>query len=457
MPSKSLRLPKSRAPWTSRVVTVASVVFVISGTLDAQSAVPMTSSASSASPDPFVRYTTPGQCQQAAIRLQQSYWRDKRPDTVRYAPATDSVPAPVVRAVRACASRFTIPTVPVSELRNLAQLYLWTGQDTLALQAIDRLMQTDRNRSARDRGWMLSLWIDAALTARPVRYTVVRTFLAQLDALGAPAATWRLFAHTQCSEYAFSVNDPATAESEGRAALAASRQMSTDDRMDWVSQIIKTYVETAQPIARARGGAAALAFLDTMITDVTPLRPAGTVDRRRLVGDLTNRRMRFTPLGTSAWPSVRADAWYSAPGDTVHPKPGRLSLLIFVYGADYPMIATVRRLSAAYGAQGLDVVFLTSTVGYFRTLLMPSPVVEADSLGSYLRTYLHLPGAVAVETTSFSHLDDGRRRDGETQNQKAYGHVGGAILIDRRGVARWIGDVNPYTEAVWNSVIQGAL
>jgi len=348
-------------------------------------------------------------------------------------------------------------TVPVSELRNLAQLYLWAGHDTLALQAIDRLEQADHDRSARERGWILSLWIDAALTAHPVRQSLIRTFLAKLDALGAPAATWRLFAHTHYSDYAFSINDQVLAESEGRAAIAASRQMSANDRMDFVYYIVNAYVMTAQSVALTRGGPAALAFYDTMTTDLTPLRPVGTGDRGRLAEDLMNRRIPITPLGRGAWPAVHANTWYATAGDTVHPKPGRLSLLIFVYGPDYPMIATIRRLSAAYGTQGLDLVFMTSTAGYFRTLSMQSPAMEVDSLGSYYRTYLHLPGPLAVEITNFSHLADGRRRDGETPNQKAFIHVGGAMLIDRRGVARWIGEISPRTEAVWRAVIQGAL
>jgi len=52
------------------------------------------------STDVFARYVTPGQCEQAAFRLQRQYWRDKRPDTVVYRPMGDTVPAPVVRAAR---------------------------------------------------------------------------------------------------------------------------------------------------------------------------------------------------------------------------------------------------------------------------------------------------------------------------------------------------------------------
>jgi len=406
----------------------------------------------------FVRYRTPGECWQAARRLQQHYWRDKRPDTVRYAPLTDSVPTPVIQAVGPCAARFHVATVPVAELRNLAQLNLALGRDSLARQAMSRLMQEERVQPARDRGWTLLLWIRALITVKPARFALAREYLDQLDALGAPAATWRLFAHQEVSRFALTMNDRATAEAEARAAILAGRQMSGEDRMDWVDQLRDAYLAAATPIALVRGGASALPLLDTMRTDLASLRPSGTRDHESLLTSFRDVRKPFQLLGTTGeLPSVYASAWYSAPGDTIHPKPGHLTLITFCDGSDYPMFAVIRRLSATYGARGLDVVFLASTRGYFRSQPMPSPSVESDSLGHYFRTFLSLPVSVAMETTKFYHIADGRRRNEETTNLRTYGRVPGAMLIDRHGMIRWISDVRPRDEAVWDAVIRDAL
>lgn len=410
-----------------------------------------------ANTDVFARYITPGQCRQAAGRLLRLYWRDKRPDTVVYAPATDSVPAPVVRAVRACVARFSVGTVPADELRSLAQLYLWTGQDTLARQTFDRLMEARRAESATERGWQLWLWINAALSVRPARTELVRVYLARLDALGLPAALWRLFAHTRYAEYAWSVNDRATAESEGRAAVNAGHQMTGDDRIDWVYSLENAYRSVASPLAFAHGGTAALAWLDTMKVDLGILRPAGSSDRQQLLAELTNVRISFEHLGERNLPHVHADTWYGAGVDTIRPRPGKLTLLVFVYGPSYPMFATLRRLATQYGPQGLDIVFMTTTRGYFRGMPMPSPHIEADSMGSYVRNFLQLPGPLAAEVTSFTHIEDGRRRNQETQNARAFTHWNGVILVDRNGAVRWIDSVQPTTEAIWNAVIRGAL
>jgi len=407
--------------------------------------------------DPFFRYATPGECVRAAERLQQRYWRDKRPDTVVYAPATDSVPAPVVAGVHACASRFSSRTVPVSELRDLATLYLWARQDTLARQAIDQFFRAIQSLPSFDRAWQLSLWAQTLFSVHPTRVAWARATIAELDALGARAARDRVDVHLRASDYALSINDRAVAVSEARAAIAAGHQMSMNDRIDGVRRLESAYMALAMPVALMQTGAAALSVLDTMTTELAPLRPAGSGDQRQLLTALANDRIRFAALGRTDFPRVHADAWYGADGDTVRPRPGKLTLLTFFYGVDYPTFATLRRLHEQYGARGLDIVFMTTTQGYFRSMPMPEPTVEADSMGSYIRNFLKLPGVLAVELTSFSHIADGRRRNEETANLKAFGQAGGALLIDRRGVVRWVDDLRPARESMWDAVIQSAL
>jgi len=408
-------------------------------------------------PDPFVRYTTPGQCVQAASRLDMLYWRDKRPDTVVYAPATDSVPASVVAAARACMTRFTVETTPVPELRRLAVLSLWAGNDTVARRAIGRLVRVGSAPWTADRGWQLWLWIDALYTARPTRMQDARTAMAQLDALGSRAALWRVFAHTRAADYNLSVNDRTTAMAEARAALAASRLVPSNERIDWVYRLAQPYRVAASILALTRGGPAALAILDTMATDLTPLRPAGSSDQQRLADGFRQDRNLFEHLGMRNVPRVHADAWYGATCDTVRPRAGKLTLLVFLYGPSYPMFATLNRLHAKYGATGLDIVFMSTTRGYFRDMPMLVPKVESDSMGSYQQQFLKLPGPLAMETTSFIHIADGRRRDQPTENLKTYGQMGGYVLVDRSGVVRWIDDIRPNTEPVWNAVIEDAL
>lgn len=417
-------------------------------------------SAQSSTKDQFARYETPGQCEQAAIRLKKLFWRDKRPDTVVYAPATDSVPAPVVQAARACASRFSVAKVPERELLNLAQLYTWARQDDLAQAAIDRLLKAQANAAPVDRGWTLELLSTSLLEARPTRMTTAEKYLAQLDALGAPAATWRMFTHTAFANYAITVNDEATANSEARAALAASAQMSHDDRLDWAGAIIDTYDALAQPVSILRGGHAALAVFDTATSDVLPLRPEGSREQRGLRSGIEWGRLPYT-LYDSAGAALDATRWYNTESDTVRrPRPGKVSLLVFVSGSCggncYPMYATVRRLQAKYGP-GLDVIFLATTYGFFRSQPVVSPAAERDSTASYFVNFLKFTVPFAIQETTISHLPDGRMTYGPTSNHTNYGRGRDGVLIDKRGTVVMVDTLAPDRERVWTAQIQKAL
>ncbi len=436
-----------------RVAAGVALIPISACILSAQQ--PPAAQAAQPTSDPFVRYSTPGQCEQAAIRLHRSYWRDKRQDTVVYAPATDSVPGPVVQAARACAARFTVAGVQERELLDLAQLYTIANQDDLAQAAIDRLLRAQAAWPARDRGWTLHLLSASLLDAQPTRTEAARKYRSQLDALGTPVAIWRLFAYTKLANHLTSLNDRAAAIAAARTALAASKQMHSNDRVDWVSLIVGAYAALAEPLALERPASATLALFDTLNTDLLPLRPASSRELAALKGAIETARAPYTLYGTIG-PPLRAARWYNTQGDSIRPRRGKVSLLVFAHPSapNYAMYATVRRLHAKYGSAGLDVVVLASTYGYFRNQPMSSPLSEADRVGHYYAEFLQLPAAVAVEQTRFSNRpSDGRRINEQVANSQSYGRGGDGVLVDKQGRVRMVGVVAPRKEPLWDAII----
>jgi len=409
--------------------------------------------------DDFVRYRFPDQCEQAMRRLVSEYWRDKRRDTVRYAPATDSVPTFALREGRRCASQFSIATTPVRELFGLSQLYLWTQQDSLARAALDRLMQANAKRLPAERAWPFYEFTTSLLAVTPVRDTLALAYLRRLDAMGPAAATLRMLAHTQMSQYALTVNDRATAESEARAALAASHQMSMNDRIDGLPSLVGMYSVLSRAVTFTRSSQAALAILDTAITDLIPLRPEGRL-RSGIQSMIGEMRIPVRAVGTKGLPAVHADRWYGTNGDSVRPRSGRVTLLVFsstsCSGACYETFAIMRRMHARYGDQ-LDLVFMTRTEGIFRNKLVTDPIIEADSAGNYYTRFMRLPAALAVEITPFHRIADGRRRNEQTSNEDTFALGGQGIVVDRAGVVRWTGNVQPSDEALMSAVIGEAV
>jgi hypothetical protein len=462
--------------------------------------------------DPYARYARPGQCVQAAQRLDQLYWRDKRQDTVVYAPATDSVPATVVQAARACGVRFTVAAVPERDLLGLVQLYFWTRQDTLARAAADRLLAAQSARPALERGWTLYQLILGTLDVRPVRIEAATRYLATLDAMGKPVSAWRLLAHTALSRYAMSVDSVTAALTHARTALAASAAMTKSDRIDRVFSIVQGYDALAEPVGVAVSGPAAVAVFDTALTDLLPLRGPGTHGTHRtteslrsapgtvsptgdrvvsraqmemaggmgmamamgmgggeseaaaqmmLKGTITQLQQPYTIVGKTA-PPLRASHWYNTGSDTgARPVPGAVTLVVSVdancQGRCYPTYAALRRISDRYHAAGLQIVLMARTAGFFRNQPTPSPASEAEKIRGYVRDFLELPGVVGINETEFTHRMDGRRMNTAGQSDRDYFRGRNAAVVGKDGMVRMVANLIPERESIVKAVIEEEL
>lgn len=431
---------------------------VVSATLQAQTrAAPV----SGPPVDLYARYHRPGQCRQAAFRLMQLYWRVRRMDTVVYAPETDTVPASVSRELRACAAHFTPAAVSTHDLLDLVRLYVWTHQRDLARIALDRFFAAQNTRSDADRAWTLQQLVEELVSAHPAQIDNARLVAAKLDALGPTANYAKFQVHQLLSRYAMSVNQLATAESEAQTAIRDGQQMPNNDRLDWTYDMIGSYGALAEPTTLTAGGAAALAVLDRAATDLLPLRPAGSEGLMNLQQVIANARVPYTLVGTKV-PPVHGTHWYGTQGDTMlRPEPGHVTLLYFANamcgGNCYSQYATLRRLYAKYTAAGLQIVMMTSTVGYFRNHLQPDPATESDKDQSYFFDFLKLPGVLAVEETQFSHKADGRRVNAISSNQRNYWRGRGTVLVGKDGVVRMVTDAVPAREMAVDAEIARAL
>lgn len=440
----------------TRSFITAGMLFAVAPVLGAQTAGPPGAS----SQDQFARYTTPGQCEQAAIRLTSQYWRDKRPDTVIYAPATDSVPASVVQAARQCAARFSIESAKERELLDLAQLYILGNQDSLAHAAIKRLLATTREQETVQRGWTISQIAGTFLSAAPRRLTEATQYLAQLEALGKPVATWRMFTQSSFARHYMSVNDLASAVTAGKAAVAANSELPQNDRIDWVYSIMGAYGSLADPLSVVEGGPASLALLDTMSTDVEQLRPAGSEDLQRLMYNVKASRSPYLLFGTTGKP-LTADHWYNTKaGDQTFPKAGVATLIVFGHhacsGNCYPTYATLNRLHSQFGSRGLQIVLVGGTSGYYRNRLAV-PAAESDSAGKYFEGFLKLPAVIAMNETEFSKRHDGRRQNAVSENARNYSRGRSAVLVGKDGQVKLVVNAVPQREETLKAVIEAAL
>jgi hypothetical protein len=460
------------------------------------------SAQSPAPADPYARYTHPGQCVQAAERLSQLYWRDKRADTLVDRPLTDTVPTVVVDAARACATRFSLATAPIADLPDLVALYLWTRQDSLASAAATRLLDAPANQLATqsgwaDRGWRLLMVVRRALSARPVRIDLVKRYLHELDTIRAPsAAPWRMLAYKDFARMALRSGNLTVAHDAVRAAISASQTMVRSEQIDRVYEILEAYDILAEPTSLLASGPAAVAVFDTARTRLLPLRGPGTwgggaaapdessaldnmmrqalgmgeppppvnrdvMEQQRLQGYIAQLEMPYKMVGNAA-PPLTATHWYPVSDDTVaRPRRGVVTLVVSVNancgGGCYSQYAVLRRLQAAYAARGLQIVMLASTHGYFRNQPEPLPAHEAEQSRHYVLDFLKLPGVLGVEETKFSFRDDGMRLNMPGETPQGYFRGRDAVVVGKDGLVRQVVTLWPWREQMVRDVIEAAL
>jgi hypothetical protein len=312
------------------------------------------------------------------------------------------------------------------------------------------------------RAWVVEGVATSFLHAMPAQLQRARSYAHALDAMGSAAAYERMSVHKLIGAYAFSIGDVALADTETSAALAAMPELSHAQQITLVDTILTTYAVRASAISLLRGKKAVMALLDSASNVVVPLTqdggPIAAYHRIRVHSIVEFYRRLYGAMDMPAKP-VHADQWLSATGDTVFPKPGRVTLAILAHPAIFqiPAISVVRRLHDEYAARGLDIVFMTFTTGWFRTIVEPRPGDEIHNIQRWYLDFWHMPASLAAEESQFGRLADGRRQNTPVTNQTNYGFGATAVLIGKDNVIRFALDVLPPNEQVYREQIDAAL
>jgi hypothetical protein len=398
---------------------------------------------------PYRRYTTPDECVHAGLRVDWIFWRNRHADTVRFADR-DTLAAEAVDSVRRCASAVRVDAVHGVRWLDLVKLRVMLRDDSGAAAAVDRFL-AERAAPA-DRAPALLAVVETYLGTRPVRLNAARVMAQRIEALG-PAAPYRLMAYTAIAQRAMTEHQLSVLDEAATAALHAYEALTADQRKEWRVAAVQAFMIAASAAVRRGDIARAKTVIDRGLSEFPE---AGT--------EFRDKERSYVLLGTRA-PSIDAKYWFNTPGNTMRrPTPNTVSLVTFAYpacGANcYGGYGVLRRLARNAGPTGLDVTLITPTVGWFARA-----VVAADSEAALDRDYfldrLDLPVALAVIESAMQHQKDGRRFASQASVLMQYQAVTArnvwGVLVDRAGIIRAAGVIDPSSEAMWTAVIKQQL
>lgn len=412
----------------------------------------------------FPRAASPWECARADGWMNRQFWRDKRPDTTYFPRAGMPRPASTVDAVRRCLAKFTVEGTAARDLPGLIEAYLAAEQFTEADAAAAKLASAVASAPVEQKAWAL-VQIVRVYTGAPIpqldfhvytgapvpRLDRAKEYLAQLDALGAPAAVERMFAHKAMADAAQLRDSVPLWENSIRAALAATQEIEGDAAKESAPFATTVYRSLAELEARKGDGQGAIETVEAGRAELVPLLPA-------LERDFNQMLRWFTPLGEPVEP-VKATRWFNAAEDAVHPAPGQPALLVFVNHycvlECYPGYAALKRLRAQYEPRGLDITLIAHTQGsYLYQLARPED--EMPWIAEYFSEHLDLPLPLAVVHNEWQRRNDGRMIGFPMFSQSALAFPGNARvvhLVDRTGKVRLVLELTRENEAILDNVI----
>ncbi len=384
----------------------------------------------------YERYRRPGQCTMAARRADRFYTRDHPTDTLTIDPRIDTVPDIVAAVTKACAAQFQINQVPIDQLNDLANAYLYSKQPDLARKTSQRLLTDTRSMSPARRAKLMGQLVETYLTNRPRQMNEIRSILLSMDSLGAPAANERMRAHSLFSQMAAYWDDYPLVITEGEAAVTAWGQMPNNQRTDDVSDMSGVYATLANANRLQSGTTAGVAVAERSKPELLSAFDPSSRHYQMVQSWIEGYTRNYSFYGNPTR-AIQSQHWFNTNADTAaRPKAGAVTMIFFMTPgcghSCYAQFASIRRLHEKYGSAGLEIVVVSKTSGHFRSQLTLDPEVEVDLIRKYYLDYLKLPVVLAVPETQFSRMHDGRRMPEQSANEQGW-PMGDVLLVDRKG------------------------
>jgi hypothetical protein len=351
-------------------------------------------------------------------------------------------PPVVMAAARKCAAQLDPNTVPVSHLRSALRTFVFIGDSARAQQTLDRWLALDQ--SADSRGRALYEFVDAYMSARPMRLAEAQAATRRIDALGRGAALWQVEAHAALSFY-WTVNyNLEHIVAEGKAVSTAYTQLPDSLLGLGFTPALFAGVRTAQALLDAYG----ITMLDTLRTmaAATFHRKLSSQHLQIVRGMLTQLAEPVKSYGQSVAP-LTAKYTYDLGNHTARPTAGVVSLL---YRFDPNCGAkcetayqALGKLAAQYG-DTIQITLVAQTHGHVPFSDVLTPDQEAPAIRAYARDMLALPFGLLVEESPMQVLPDGRQIPGKTPATDLFGGAS-LVVVDRQGKIRWKGDLDVIT------------
>lgn len=348
---------------------------------------------------------------------------------------TSPLPTIVVETAQQCVERFPEERIQSHEVALAQELYTIANRDDDVLHLLRQHMAVAHDN--RERAAAIDTTVIILLKAQPVRLVTADSLLGELDRFDVWPITQKLQRFGNMAYQSRVAGDSVRMRrySERFLSIAKTLPDSVINSVDGI--VVRIFVSVIVGWLNQRE------LLDSLRQNTT----AYANLKRSYFESIAGRGRFNSPVGAQA-PPFHADFWRpDHPETNVVPTPGKLTLMIGIpnnyqtssFGLG--QYAVIQRIARRFPM--IDVIAVTSTVGFFGPLVPPPPQEEADLLYRDVVELNQLPARLGVVNTQFWRLPnpDRRRINQERESSADYKAVydllftggGTALLIDGQG------------------------
>ena len=364
-------------------------------------------------------------------RLVDHFLRRDQPDTAAFDIRRDTTARVTADSVRLCSSRYS--SVSRWEMLDQTRVHLILGDDAKAKEIATTYANAIPESSVEQKAWALYLTAADYLASHPARVAAAYDIAKQLDNMGPKATRASVLVHALLSQAARVRLDDSTAAAEASVTAAKWKTLAPDPALSLASTVASAFALKAEIALRLTGGERARAIIDS----AQAMMPTAASGARQQLASLARV---YAAVGRKA-KRVEATWWFNAATtDSAPPFPGKVFIISEAFHSCGPLCRpryqTLKRLVDKFGARGLEVINSTKTFGFIKDTAAIEPLDEAKYDSVLFLTQRNIPGSLAVYSTKYRWLPDGRRVNERTPQEINY-PSSSFTIVDRAGVIRY--------------------
>ncbi len=366
---------------------------------------------------------------------------------------TDTLPATTIRiiavdtrlasaqvktAVRQCLAHVSLETVPLKYYLLAQELYLIAGQDTNAVDIINRRLSAVPKIDSAQRTAVLDTVIQKYVTIAPLQIEAIHSWAKQL-ASARQFLPWQdqLSFYFLMVGYSKQFDRDAQVQQYGQELLTIARSLLDTLKLSEDRESVRQMMLFAK---RMMLHDVLLDSLRKSTASYANLRAQMAAEVQQI--DLKESASLISP-GHQA-PELNGDFVFPATARNDRlPRAGKTSLVIRVLGdqrrqiREFSRNVVIRRLKRQF--PDLDIIVVATTTGAVVPLVPPSPAEEAELFNKMLFDYGKVPVTLVVSSPPFIRVPDPDRRrlnqPSELEERWSWlPYIGSAVLIDKAGM-----------------------